>query len=137
MSARSKEIIGVKIRLPEALLAQLEAAAAKSQRSANAEAVVRLGKSFTEEIVFGGQEARQIIQLMAAAFLSAGQRAAGKQKDWVHNNPEAYAQGWLAMVQATLLEQPGITVEQCRLQLQSLIGRIETYFINVPRKTRG
>jgi hypothetical protein len=137
MSARSKEIVALKIRLATSLLAQLEAAARKNQRSANAEAVVRLGKSFTEEIVFGSAEARQIIQLMAAAFLSAGQRAAGKQKDWVHNNPEAYAQGWLAMTMAALLEQPGITVEQCRLQLQSLMGRVETFFINVPRKRGG
>jgi hypothetical protein len=47
--AASKDVIGVKLRFPKGLLRQLEREAKKNNRSANAEAVERLTRSFTSD----------------------------------------------------------------------------------------
>jgi hypothetical protein len=124
---KSKDVVGVKIRLAAPLLAQLVAAAKKSGNSFNAEAASRLGKSFAEEEALGGEVGRRMLYFITSAFVLAGGRAAGDRKIslWI-NDPKAYAAAMFGTFEALMIAQPGVTPETCNMQIESLKGRIAT-----------
>ena len=136
-----KDVVGIKIRLAAELLANLEAAAKKSGRSFNAEAVARLGQSFAEEKAFGGEAGRRLLYFVTTAFVFAGEgyyyaqqlkappSSGPKVSVWI-NDPQTYAAAMMGAIEALILGQPDATVENCMLQLKSLAARIQTRFIN-------
>jgi len=141
---KKKGVVGIKLRVATELLSELEAAAKKSGHSFNAEAVARLGRSFSEEKAFGGEAGRRLLYFLATAFVFAGERhyrdrIKPKQKTppgevlnvslWI-DEPEAYAAAMMNVIEQLMLhQQPGVTLEKCVLQLKSLEGRIATHFL--------
>jgi hypothetical protein len=140
---KRKEIVQVKIRLHASVLAQLEAAAKRSEHSFNAEAAIRLGKSFGEEAMFGGEAGRRWMHHLMTTFMLAGERhyrdyirpkqttdKADQHPDvalWI-NEPEAYQAAMRATIDALMFQQPELTLEKCLLQLKYQEGSIAAHF---------
>ncbi len=144
---RKKTVIGIKLRVAAELLAQLEAAAKKNKHSFNAEAAMRLGKSFGEEAAFGGEAGRRFLHFFATAFVFAGERhyrdrLSPKQRQalgdapnvslWI-DEPEAYVAAMMATIEQLMLRQPNATHEKCVQQLKVLNAYIATHFVNKSR----
>lgn len=140
---KKKGVVGIKLRMATELLSELEAAAKKSRHSFNAEAVARLGRSFAEEKAFGGEAGRRLLYFIATAFVFAGERyyrdsIKPKQKTppgealdvslWI-DEPEAYAEAMMNVIEQLMLHQPGLTLEKCVLQVKSLESYIATHFL--------
>jgi hypothetical protein len=124
---KKPDIAGVKIRLATSLVAQLETAAKKHGNSFNAEAAKRLGKSFAEEEAFGGKPGRDLLYFLTSAFVLAGNSAAGGRgiNQWI-KEPKAYARAMFGVLEALLIAQPGVSLETCMMQIESMKGRIAT-----------
>jgi hypothetical protein len=124
---KNKDVVAIKIRVAASLLAQLEVAAKKHGNSFNAEAAKRLGKSFAEEEVFGGEDGRRVLYFLTSAFVLAGKAAAGNRETskWM-SDPKAYAAAMFGVLEALMIAQPGVSLETCVLQLESMKGRIAT-----------
>lgn len=148
---KRKEIVQVKIRLHASVLAQLEAAAKRSGHSFNAEAAMRLGKSFDEARAFGGEAGRRLLYLIANEFVFTGERyyrdyirpkeKADKVDEgawpnvalWI-DNFEVYQVAMLAAVEKLMTNQPEITEEKFKAQLLTLDASVRNHFINKLRK---
>jgi hypothetical protein len=128
---RKPGVVAVKIRLAQSLVDKLEAAAKQHGDSFNAEAAKRLGKSFAEEEAFGGEKGRGLLYLMASAFVTAGERAAGGRKlsSWI-KEPEPYAAAMSGVIYALIMGQPDATLHKCLAQLDGVKGRIASHFVN-------
>jgi hypothetical protein len=149
---RKKTVIGIKLRVAAELLAQLEAAAKKSGHSFNAEAAMRLGKSFGEEAAFGGATGRRLMHFIMSTFVFAGERyyrdrinpkkkpAPGGTLDislWI-DEPKAYAAAMLSVIEQLMLHhQPGVTEEECWAQIKSLETTAGNHFANKQRRAKG
>jgi hypothetical protein len=139
---KKKGVVGIKIRLATELVSELEAAAKKRGHSFNAEAAIRLGKSFGEEEAFGGEAGRRWMHFITDTFVFAGERyyrdriskePADKARKsdvslWIEN-PEVYAAAMMSVIQTLMLQQPKATEKKCMLQLKSLEGRIASHFL--------
>jgi hypothetical protein len=142
---KKPDIVGVKVRLARALVAQLEAAAEKHEQSFNAECARRLGSSFREEELFGGEAGRRWMHHIANTFVIAGERhyrdhIRPKQKTdkadegldvalWI-NEPGAYQAAMIRVIEELMVNQPKITPEKFKLQMLSLEGRVKSHFVN-------
>jgi hypothetical protein len=142
---KPKEIVQVKIRLHSSVVSQLKAAAKKSGHSFNAEAAIRLGKSFGEEAMFGGEAGRRWMHYIATMFVFAGERyyrdyirpkqATNKADErpnvalWI-NDPKVYQVAMMHVIEELMINQPEITYEKFKAQVLSLDGWGATHFIN-------
>jgi hypothetical protein len=90
--------------------------------------VSRLGKSFSEEAAFGGEDGRQIMFFLTSAFILAGNAAAKNRNvsQW-KADPKAYAAAMVGVLEAMLSNQPpGVSIATINTQLESIKGRIAT-----------
>jgi hypothetical protein len=122
---KAKNYSGVKLRIHNDIIAELKKAATRDKVSFNEEAVMRIGRTFQEEKLMGGQLGRNLVQSMTSSFFTTGQREAllcGKSDEisqWI-NDPQCYAAAALAVFQHLLMNQSEETLKFCRLRL----GRI-------------
>jgi hypothetical protein len=143
---KKKGVIGIKIRLAAELISKLEAAAGKSGHSFNAEAAIRLGRSFAEEQTFGGEAGRRLMYFLATAFVHAGgnyhrNQLSPKQKPppgegpnvslWI-DDPEAYQAGMMNVIEQMMFHQPDVTYEKCIEQWKVFSSVITTHFVKQP-----
>lgn len=119
------------VRVASELRDSLKRSAKKNGVSLNVEAVRWLGRHLAEEAMLGGEEARERLQFITNTFVLAGSSAAGGRKlsSWI-GEPTAYSAGMFALIESLMLGQPGATLEKCRLQIESLKGRVATHFVN-------
>lgn len=149
---KKKGVVGIKIRLATELISELEAAARKSGHSFNAEAAIRLGRSFAEEQMFGRETGRRLMYFLATAFVSSGERhyrdrinpkqkpPSGETLDaalWI-DDEEAFDAAMMNLIEQLMLHrQPGVMPEKVRLQLKSLEMTAATHFANKFSRERG
>jgi hypothetical protein len=140
---KGKDIVAAKIRLASSVVEQLEAAAKKRRHSFNAEAAIRLGNSFMEEKIFGGEAGRTMLHFIATAFVLAGERyyrdhsptqktSLAKGADvslWI-DEPKAHGEAVISAMEQLMLHQPHPTSEKCMLQIRRLTGRIASRFLS-------
>jgi hypothetical protein len=124
-------------RVHKSLHRQIRQAAKASGRTMSDEMAFRLGQSFAEERVLGGEAGRRLLYLIASAFVFAGERYHYAQQlkappggsvnvsDWI-NDPQTYAAAMMGAVEAMMAGQPDSTREICMLQLGSLLGSTPT-----------
>jgi len=126
---RGDRRVSLGLRVTADMKRQLDAVADKHGRSQSQEAELRLERSFDADAAYGGQELRQVGQLMAATFAHHGQlRARGKSPgEWLQD-PEAYLECVKAVVEALADAHPTALaeLEDIRLFTKSLEGRLAT-----------
>lgn len=142
---KKKGVVGIKLRMATEFLSELEAAAKKSGHSFNAEAVARLGRSFSEEKAFGGEAGRRWMYYITTMFVVSGERyyrdhirpkqKTDKADEWSNvalwiNEPEAYQAAMMDVIEELMVNQPEITPEKFKAQMLSLEGRVKGRVIN-------
>jgi hypothetical protein len=129
--------VQLNVRVASELRDDLTDAAKDSGASINVQAAKMLGRSFLEEKMFDGKVGREMAYFLADAFVRAGKAAAPDRKisQWI-NDPDVYVQAMFNVFEALMVRQPGITLKTCRMQIESLRGRIETKFLNRPITTQ-
>jgi hypothetical protein len=108
-----RKTVQLGLRLEEALLDKIAAAAKVNGRSANVEAVERLQASFAADDVLGGApELAALTRLIVGAFALGGQRGARSKGhpewtpgEWL-NDPLAYGAAVAAATEAMRIAQP-------------------------------
>jgi hypothetical protein len=129
--------VQLNVRVVSELRDKLTKEAKKNGVSINVQAAQMLGRAFGERDVLGGEIGREMLLYLAIAFVQAGKNAADGREisQWI-NEPDAYATAMFNTFEALMVRQPGITLETCRMQIESLRGRIETKFLNRPITTQ-
>jgi hypothetical protein len=120
-----------KIRMREDLRSKLEQAAQRREVTLNGEIVHRLERSFAEEDVAGGPEARGIVLLMTAAFLSHGERAAAGQKPakWLHDQ-ESFRSAIFGVTRALLDSLPDASDQEQEKTIRYIFNRVQSRKLN-------
>jgi hypothetical protein len=131
MSPKKKKTVQLNVLVASELRDRLSKKAKRHENSLNAECAKRLGEALAVEDMLGGEEARRRLQAMTDVFVAVGNRAAGDRKfsQWV-TEPTAYSAAMFALIESVMLGQPDCTFEKCRMQIESLRGRIATHFAN-------
>jgi Arc-like DNA binding domain len=147
MAARKKNRpVQFNVRIAAELRDNLNRAAKQNGVSLNVETTKRLGASFAEAKAFGGEAGRRWMYHITTMFVFAGERyyrdhikpkqqKTDKNADqgpnvalWIEE-PEAYQAAMMDVIEQLMRHQPGATWEKCKPQLDSLTGRIATYFL--------
>jgi Arc-like DNA binding dprotein len=140
MSGRKRRPVQFNIRVAAELRDNLRKAAKRHGVSLNEETAVRLGRSFGEERLFGGERGRQFFYFLATTFVLEGERhyrdtpqgkEAGKDPDislWI-KDPDIYQAALLGTIYQLILQQPDATAERCALQSEDLRVRLVNHFM--------
>jgi hypothetical protein len=131
MARKATEYVQFKLRIREGLRRRIELEAKKKEHSANTEAVSRLERSIAEEDAAGGSEARSIILLMTAAFLSHGERAAAGQKPakWLHDQ-ESFRSAIFGVTRALLDSLPDSSDDEQEKTIRYIFDRVQSRKLN-------
>lgn len=126
MAEREKTArVDLKVRMKEALRAQIEAAARERGVSLNAEAESRLERSFAWQNhvidVFGGSAESNVALVMTAAFHHTGETQAGSKPaaEWLRD-PDIFESAMRAVVRALWSIHPDETPERKKAWLRQL-----------------
>jgi hypothetical protein len=103
----------------------VDQAAARNNRSINAEIHARLQASFSEEKALGGPELHWLVTLVVAAFTAAGRMRAPGNPDWV-DNPEARIAGTFTAIDALLAALPNMPPERVNIEIEGLRSALLT-----------
>jgi hypothetical protein len=140
LQARKQRLVQLNVLVADELRDKLRKAAKKNGASLNGEAAARLGGSFAEAQAFGGEAGRRWLHFLATAFVVAGEnyyrnRINPKHKTgegpnvslWI-DEPEAYAEAMMNVIEQLMFHQPGVTYEKCIAQHDALHGIIFNHF---------
>ena len=128
---KKRKTVQLNVLVASELRDKLSKEAKRNGVSLNAEAAQRLGKSFAEEKMLGGEKGRRRLQSITNVFVVAGTSAAsGRELSLWIDEPTAYSLAMFALIESAMLGQPDCTLDKCRMQIASLKGRIETHFLN-------
>jgi hypothetical protein len=134
--------VPITVKVAPDLKLRIERAAAASTRSVSAEVETALERATVGQEFLGGASVQRVLDKVALAFAHEGQRAADLKRkragsDWTAD-PDCYVAAMLGAVETLLLSQPdpkqGSLSEHIKLQIESLEGRMATYFWKEGRK---
>jgi hypothetical protein len=131
VSSKKRKTVQLNVLVARELRDKLTREAKRNGVSLNVEAAKRLGKSFAEDEMLGGEEGRRRLQSISNVFMLAGSTAAGGRKlsSWI-GEPTAYSAGMYALIESVMIGQPDCTLDKCLLQIESLTGRVTRHFLH-------
>jgi hypothetical protein len=103
----------------------VDRAAARNNRSINAEIHARLEASFVEERALGGPEMHWLVTLVVAAFTTAAQMQARGDPNWA-SNPDARRAGIFTAIDSLLALLPDTTPQDLMVEIEGLKSRLLT-----------